>query len=145
MSRKMSLARLDSTLNDNLGDILICAICLDQLWEPRILNCGHHFCNGCLTSLSNKADIRRCITCPTCRRATFSTVSDLPRSIIVEQIQLARVGGSSKVSDAPRARKPCLLLARKLPASIVYSVTTCYVSRAVGNTALADCFLATKH
>ena len=37
-----------------------CALCLDYMYEPRSLSCGHTFCLGCKTSIEKK--------CPNCMK-----------------------------------------------------------------------------
>ena len=49
---------------------LTCPICLDVLFEPLTLRCGHSFCRACLLGSTKLAPDGRC--CPQCRRAAQS-------------------------------------------------------------------------
>ena len=72
---------------DTLGDIFTCPVCLDPFDDPRILNCGHHFCMECLISISS-SHIEGAIPCPTCRKETHGRkVHDLPRPVMVNELQ----------------------------------------------------------
>ena len=48
-----------------LEEQLKCAICLETYKNPRLLQCFHIYCSGCLEKLMVKG-----LTCPTCRQAT---------------------------------------------------------------------------
>ena len=44
-------------------DFTTCSICLDTFNTPRILPCGHSFCNDCLLSILES----QIVNCPDCR------------------------------------------------------------------------------
>lgn len=54
---------------DQISEQLVCAICLERLAMPRVLNCMHTFCTDCLHRIANN-DSSQSITCPTCRMET---------------------------------------------------------------------------
>lgn len=43
--------------------------------SPLILDCGHTFCEGCLTKLAR--DTKTCIACPTCKVSVDSAIYDI--------------------------------------------------------------------
>ncbi|XP_038061415.1 tripartite motif-containing protein 3-like [Patiria miniata] len=56
----------------DVGDQLECPICLDQLWEPKLLNCGHTFCLKCLDGVFEPEEFPQnpVVACPVCRKKT---------------------------------------------------------------------------
>ena len=64
---------------DKLQQTIECSVCI-QLYDgtsrkPRMMSCGHTYCEECLAKLYNKPDIR----CPTCRkRETRRNMRNLP-------------------------------------------------------------------
>lgn len=75
----MATRRRVSTFRAKIQEELICAICLDFLQEPKILNCAHSFCQTCLTSIVNKGSYKYGsggelasdeLECPSCREVT---------------------------------------------------------------------------
>ena len=63
-------------------DVLQCGICLENITDPRVLNCHHSFFKACLEMLLQAQGHRRDrLTCPTCRAVTLVTggsVDNLP-------------------------------------------------------------------
>ncbi len=55
-----------------LEDQLNCLICLDIYTTPKLLQCNHVFCQGCLARLPADRDQQGqlILTCPTCRQVT---------------------------------------------------------------------------
>lgn len=53
-------------------DELTCAVCLNYLRDPKLLDCAHSFCRNCLAGLleSPRAQRDNAISCPTCRNST---------------------------------------------------------------------------
>ena len=49
---------------------LICAICIEQFKEPKVLPGLHTYCKGCLVKLVKKQGPDHVITCPECRQDT---------------------------------------------------------------------------
>ncbi|CAK9206679.1 unnamed protein product [Sphagnum troendelagicum] len=70
-------ATLSCTLLDSMKlDInLTCSICLDTLFDPVALGCGHLFCNSCACSAASVAPFlgpkaaKKSAQCPLCRQA----------------------------------------------------------------------------
>ena len=71
----MTMARKPLIDDNYLGDLLQCSICLESFTNPKMLQCGHTFCQECLQQHHNASqeDRRRpsaSISCPTCRKPT---------------------------------------------------------------------------
>eukprot|EP01122_Echinamoeba_exundans_P014070 TRINITY_DN629_c0_g1_i1.p1 TRINITY_DN629_c0_g1~~TRINITY_DN629_c0_g1_i1.p1 ORF type:complete len:304 (-),score=12.62 TRINITY_DN629_c0_g1_i1:234-1049(-) len=60
MAEKRPVFDYSTEGQNELHKHLECPICLDYLWDPRELPCGHLFCNCCIGLLS-------AYDCPTCR------------------------------------------------------------------------------
>ena len=62
-----------------------CSICLETFLNPRILLCGHTFCEECL----KKSIVNYNLSCPTCRYKHKSMkVEDYPKNyILIELIE----------------------------------------------------------
>jgi hypothetical protein len=77
---------------DELSEELCCAICLEQLSNPKALPCLHSFCEQCLETLTHgRAEP---YSCPSCRKQFTlpqGRVSNLPSnfhlSSIIERVQ----------------------------------------------------------
>lgn len=67
-----------STFRAKIREELICAICLDFLSEPKVLNCAHSFCLACLEQIAQSkykygagAKLQKTdLECPSCRQIT---------------------------------------------------------------------------
>lgn len=93
-----------------VDDPFLCQICRKQFQQPRVLNCLHVFCSGCLDRLledkegvgdgdaaaemgvesSSKVALARseleqvCLVCPTCKQATqVGGVLELPLDVVM--------------------------------------------------------------
>ncbi|CAH1774584.1 unnamed protein product [Owenia fusiformis] len=51
-------------------DLIECKICLEVMKTPKVLNCLHTFCEGCIEDLGRKMDQKDDISCPVCRNVT---------------------------------------------------------------------------
>ncbi len=67
-----------------MWELLICRLCKGLLDNPKILTCGHSFCEKCLTEVSRqKSEVLKCPTCsvviqfPTTDNAFLSNVLDV--------------------------------------------------------------------
>ena len=68
-----------------LEDQLTCAICLDDYKDPKLLQCFHVYCKGCLERLVVQDQQGQfSVNCPTCRRSTV-----LPQATGVSGLQSA--------------------------------------------------------
>ena len=72
----MAKARKPSIDDKCLDDLLQCIICFGPFTNPKVLQCGHTFCQECLQQHHNASqeDPRRpsaSISCPTCREETL--------------------------------------------------------------------------
>ena len=68
-----------------LEDQLTCAICLDDLKHPKLLQCFHVYCKDCLQGLVvQDQQGQLSLSCPTCRQSTV-----LPQSTGVSGLQSA--------------------------------------------------------
>ncbi|XP_066932669.1 uncharacterized protein [Clytia hemisphaerica] len=50
----------------DVGQELECCVCLDQLVKPKLLNCMHTLCEGCIDKLIQSGTVK----CPECREET---------------------------------------------------------------------------
>ena len=57
--------------------IIECAICFENFTVPKILQCGHTFCEKCLQELYNASGQPGYLTCPTCRTTTSVPANDI--------------------------------------------------------------------
>lgn len=60
---------------NEFDDLLSCMICFEGFTNPKMLKCGHTFCQQCLNSYHSKYQqqknaIKGKIPCPTCRELT---------------------------------------------------------------------------
>ncbi|KAL3887930.1 hypothetical protein ACJMK2_000315 [Sinanodonta woodiana] len=73
-----------SSTEGRFAQVLQCPICLETLRRPKVLPCGHTYCNSCLQShissnVINKGTPQACFPCPVCRADT--TLSDTTESV----------------------------------------------------------------
>ena len=61
----------------SLQKIIECAICFENFTVPKILQCGHTFCEKCLQELYNASRQPGYLTCPTCRTTTSVPANDI--------------------------------------------------------------------
>lgn len=71
---KQSPAMGDGT-NEDFEELLTCMICFDSYTNPKMLTCGHTFCEDCLAGYNNsyiqqKKHVPGQLPCPTCREFT---------------------------------------------------------------------------
>ena len=65
--------------------LTFCAVCFEaydrESHTPLLMQCGHTFCQACLMLISDP------MCCPHCRQKESRALSDLPKNILVYQIQ----------------------------------------------------------
>ena len=69
---------------------LTCSICLELFENPKMMDCQHIFCRGCLSRLPIVVDKSRgdCLKCPNCRELTplpDKGVSAMPSALVINQ------------------------------------------------------------
>ena len=67
-----------------LRDELKCSICQEIFSVPRMLPCGHTFCNDCIEALKNKGD-ENILTCIECNK-DHSLLNDFPVNFLVSKM-----------------------------------------------------------
>ena len=90
-----------SDLRAKLEQEVTCAICLDQLKDPKLLPCHHSFCKTCLERHQRSREQQRDILlCPVCKKViplSSSGIDALP--IDFKYKNLVDLIQSTKVSD----------------------------------------------
>ncbi|XP_077152017.1 E3 ubiquitin/ISG15 ligase TRIM25-like isoform X2 [Ranitomeya variabilis] len=71
--------------SSGLSEELSCSICLNIYTNPVILNCGHNFCEVCITILWIRQKVSGVYSCPECR-AEFET-----RPILQKNLKLCNI------------------------------------------------------
>ena len=75
--------------SDSLKNLCECPVCFEPYKDPRLLKCGHQFCQNCLKDIANH-NPRGNIRCPVCREVTkpqHGDVTTLPRSTLHQYMQ----------------------------------------------------------
>ncbi|XP_068210714.1 E3 ubiquitin-protein ligase trim-21-like isoform X1 [Palaemon carinicauda] len=88
------------------SDCRLCAETYSESIRPRVLQCGHSYCSGCVENLIKDVNL----SCPTCMRdhPGVSSSADLPINYDLEQSisDLKRLGGSCQPNKfQPNIRK----------------------------------------
>ena len=74
----------DVNTTDVTHDIITtCGECLERYKDPRVLDCGHHFCVSCLEKIASGYP-QGSVTCPTCRHLTEGQVNTLGKYMVRE-------------------------------------------------------------
>uniref|UniRef100_A0A9J7Z9H0 Tripartite motif-containing protein 16-like n=1 Tax=Cyprinus carpio carpio TaxID=630221 RepID=A0A9J7Z9H0_CYPCA len=76
-------------------DEFTCPVCLDLLKDPVTIQCGHSYCENCITARWDQEDQMRVYSCPQCRQA-FS-----PRPALARNNMLAEVSEKLKKRKRP--------------------------------------------
>eukprot|EP00058_Branchiostoma_floridae_P006911 XP_002592399.1 hypothetical protein BRAFLDRAFT_67264 [Branchiostoma floridae] len=104
------MAAVPSSLGTQFGQELTCSICLELFTKPKVLPCGHTFCQDCL---QDHASRRVPFQCPNCRqqfRLPLQGVAGLPDSHIVanlcERLQ-TQATLSKETSEQPQSGNRC--------------------------------------
>ncbi|XP_078581783.1 uncharacterized protein LOC144865109 [Branchiostoma floridae x Branchiostoma japonicum] len=108
MNNKMAAA--PSSLRADFKEELTCSICLELFTRPKVLPCGHTFCQDCLQDL---AEVRVPFQCPNCRRQVRLSpqgVTGLPDSHIIanmcERLQ-QQTSLSGETREQPQSGNRC--------------------------------------
>ena len=85
----------------DVDEILKCSICLEQIKQPKMLNCQHSFCfKPCLENMAKSSKDSHSVKCPECRGEHFYTVlSDIPDNLHLKKLLEAREDLSKKTSN----------------------------------------------
>ncbi|XP_066929009.1 E3 ubiquitin-protein ligase trim-21-like [Clytia hemisphaerica] len=81
-----------------VGQELECCVCLDQFVKPKLLNCMHTLCEGCIDKLIQSGTVK----CPECREETKvpNGAAELSTNYIAQNIIEKNV--SKKISSSKR-------------------------------------------
>lgn len=64
---------------ESISQLLECPVCIGNFNsdknKPYILDCGHTFCQMCVSSLSDKNENEDSFACPTCRQSIMKKSS----------------------------------------------------------------------
>ena len=101
-------------MNDTVRSILECAICIEELQDPKTLPCNHSFCKRCLADFLKskyakkdgslqKPTMTTSILCPKCKTSSkeFRSLDDIGTLHIINQLLEAQAkerGERQKVS-----------------------------------------------
>ncbi|XP_078602568.1 tripartite motif-containing protein 2-like [Branchiostoma floridae x Branchiostoma japonicum] len=82
-------------------EFLVCQICFEDYYEPKVLPCQHTFCQGCLETIVKKMGK---LTCPNCRRECplpQNGVKGFPTSFFVNKLRdiIANGDGATRTSS----------------------------------------------
>lgn len=98
-----------------------CSVCLEVLWEPVTIPCGHSYCMECIKGYWRKCELKEEYSCPQCR-CTFSPKPVLCRNTMLADVveKLRRTG----VQDAggKAADVECDVCTGKKPRAVRFCV-----------------------
>ncbi|XP_019647744.1 PREDICTED: tripartite motif-containing protein 2-like [Branchiostoma belcheri] len=106
------MAAASPSLGEQIREELSCSVCLELFTRPKVLPCGHTFCQDCLQKLSGKEGTFQCPTCRLQVKLPSKGVAGLADSCIVanmcERLQnQARL--TEGVREQPQSRNRCSL------------------------------------
>uniref|UniRef100_A0A7N0US12 RING-type E3 ubiquitin transferase n=1 Tax=Kalanchoe fedtschenkoi TaxID=63787 RepID=A0A7N0US12_KALFE len=87
--------------DDDVDDKFICRICMQLLYKPVSMGCGHNACLKCLKTWINKGNR----TCVTCRTEISKTMASRPKinDSIVDAIRLLKSSNPDRARAAAQA------------------------------------------
>uniref|UniRef100_A0A7M5XLV5 RING-type domain-containing protein n=1 Tax=Clytia hemisphaerica TaxID=252671 RepID=A0A7M5XLV5_9CNID len=90
-----------------VGQELECCVCLDQFVKPKLLNCMHTLCEGCIDKLIQS----RTVKCPECREETKvpNGAAELSTNYIAQNI-IEKVKMLQRKAHSVKIVSPSLLL-----------------------------------
>ena len=105
-----------SNLRTKLEEELTCAICYQQLDNPKMLLCHHSFCKRCLERYHQSSEQQQDILlCPSCKSITTLTSSgidalpfDFKAKSIIDMIQSAEISDSIPPTKGDAPAQPVL-------------------------------------
>ena len=75
---------------EEVDKLLECVICLEEIKQPKMLQCPHSFClDPCLKNLAqiNNAQERYSLVCPVCRKTSYvDDLNDLPDNLYLKNL-----------------------------------------------------------
>ncbi|KAL0159728.1 hypothetical protein M9458_043453, partial [Cirrhinus mrigala] len=66
-------------------DEFMCPVCQDLLKDPVTIQCGHSYCESCITGWWDQQDPMRVYSCPQCKQ-TFSPRPDLAANSMLTEV-----------------------------------------------------------
>ncbi|GAX76743.1 hypothetical protein CEUSTIGMA_g4190.t1 [Chlamydomonas eustigma] len=114
-----------------------CPICIDLLYEPCVVPCGHEFCRSCLASVIHSANIYRFskagTECPVCRSIFQATTLGFNRHLHAVITRLFPVESSRRAQEVAEDEE-------KLSATNARIVTSPLLMQATSSIGLAQNF-----
>ncbi|XP_078660708.1 tripartite motif-containing protein 2-like [Branchiostoma floridae x Branchiostoma belcheri] len=99
------MAAAPSSLGSHFKEELSCSICLELFTRPKVLPCGHIFCQDCLQDLASR---KLPLLCPICRRQVRPPAqgfAGLPDSHIIASL-CERLQQQATLSEETREQQP---------------------------------------
>ncbi|URE39392.1 Zinc finger, ZZ type [Musa troglodytarum] len=110
----LSENRLDHTIKRNISvDDVSCSLCKEMLYQPAVLNCGHVYCESCLSGLSGEH--LQCQVCQSFHPGEFPNIcldldhfleEEFPREYAVRRDQVQNKKAQCQhVNPSPSAKR----------------------------------------
>ena len=96
-----------------VGRLTECAICMEELNQPKFLPCHHTLCYECVVNLRSSHVAGRAVPCPLCRSTFNAPTAALPTNNYAEElVRLTREARATEkrmemVSDRTRIEVVC--------------------------------------
>eukprot|EP00058_Branchiostoma_floridae_P012614 XP_002598102.1 hypothetical protein BRAFLDRAFT_85680 [Branchiostoma floridae] len=103
------MAAASSSLGTDFKEELSCCICLELFTRPKVLPCGHIFCQGCLQNLTRSGGAFKCPICRQQVRLPHHGVSCLPDSHNIANMceKLRQNSSSEETREQPQSGNRC--------------------------------------